>query len=125
MSDKPPEFMNAVLARAIEARELAAILKQQLEQDSKEIDEIIDVFATALRDSQQARMMADRQPFASLSVAAAGMMLMYSVWHQVVLELNDADREEQFHLLRISFMALMSDMKYHQPTENVDGNKGT
>lgn len=125
MSEKPPEFMETVFARAIEARELAETLKEQLGKDEKEINEIINVLADALRDSQHARIMADRMPYSTLCVTAACMMMMYSLWHQITLDLAEADREEQFHLLRISFMALMSDMKYHQPTENVDGNEGT
>lgn len=127
MSDNTEEGMDklqGLFQRAMEAREMAQMLKTQLEKDEIEINTIIDVMADALRHRQHANIMADRQPYASLSVAAACMMIMYSIWHQIVQNVDEADREEQFHLLRIAFMALMSDMKYNEPKEQADGNEG-
>jgi hypothetical protein len=112
--------MQTLFMRAMEAREIAHMLKTQLEKDSAEIDAIIDVMADAVKQHQAKRMAEGAPGIASLSVAAACMMIMYSVWFQTVADVDEADREEQFHLLRISFMALMSDMMY--PGARTDGH---
>lgn len=110
--DDNDDGLTAMQRKIVEIEIAADVLRKQLNLEHEDTNMLFKRIGTTMQEWQNERVKVGNEGFSNVAVVGAIMLFMMATWHRFIHDVDPADREEQYNLIRNACNAILADMPY-------------